>query len=142
MKNKKWIPAILIVIGFILVLTIGSDALWQRLGGLAMLIGLTAFIAWIASRELFGAFSFKNTFRNWFICLLFLTAFTQYATKEYPKNSNISDRHICTWCSKTYTGAGYMHIGNGCEIAKNGWERSDNKCSMKCCEEAWNAGKH
>ncbi len=142
MKNKKWIPIILITIGCILVLTIGSDKLWQKAGGLIMMIGFTALLGWIASRPFFGNFSFKNTFRNWFICFLFLAAFTQYATKEYPSGSYTSDRHICTWCNKPYTGPGYMHIGDNCEVAKNGWERSDNKCSMKCCEEAWNSGRH
>jgi hypothetical protein len=51
-------------------------------------------------------------------------------------------QHVCTWCKKEYSGDGYHHIGNSCEEASNGWEQYDNKCSMKCCQEAWNNGKH
>lgn len=57
-------------------------------------------------------------------------------------SSGGSASHHCTWCNKAYSGNGYMHIGSRCEVASNGWEKYDNKCSMQCCEEAWKNGKH
>ncbi len=50
--------------------------------------------------------------------------------------------HTCTWCGKSYTGNGYMHIGDNCSMATNGWERTDHQCTIKCCEESWNSGRH
>lgn len=57
-------------------------------------------------------------------------------------SSNSQGEHTCSYCGNKYSGNGYHHIGSNCEMASNGWEKYDNKCSMKCCEEAWNNGKH
>lgn len=57
-------------------------------------------------------------------------------------SSSSSEEHTCTWCNKSYSGNGYHHIGNRCETARNGWEKQNQNCSMKCCEEAWKNGRH
>ena len=84
-----------------------------------------------------------------FAAVLFIIAFIGWgfgkcrnsSSSSSSSSSASSSGHTCTWCGKSYSGNGYMHIGNGCETASNGWEKYDNKCSMKCCEDAWNNGK-
>jgi hypothetical protein len=70
--------------------------------------------------------------------------FTSGGSASYSSSSGsgTAASHKCTWCNKSYSGNGYMHIGSRCEEASNGWEKYDNKCSMQCCEEAWKNNKH
>lgn len=68
--------------------------------------------------------------------------FGKSSPSSSSSSSSSSGSHTCTYCGKSYSGNGYHHIGTRCEEASNGWEKYDNKCSMKCCEEAWSNGKH
>lgn len=61
-----------------------------------------------------------------------------------PSSSSSNSSHKCQWCSKEYTGNGYNHLGGTgaesyCASATNGWENTDQYCSIKCCEESWNS---
>jgi hypothetical protein len=73
------------------------------------------------------------------LCFGLIYWFTNH--KSSTRGISIAN-HTCTWCGKSYTGNGYMHIGDNCSVATNGWERTDHQCTMKCCEEAWRNGKH
>jgi len=78
------------------------------------------------------------------VMLVFCFGFAYWCTNHKSSSGGGSSiaSHTCTWCGKSYTGNGYMHIGERCEVASNGWERTDHQCTMKCCEEAWSNGKH
>jgi hypothetical protein len=61
-------------------------------------------------------------------------------------SSSASGSHTCTWCGKGYSGNGYNHLGGTgaqsyCAEATNGWEKQNQNCSMKCCEES-SRGRH
>lgn len=82
--------------------------------------------------------------------IVFIAFAVFYETNKNSNSNNSSSssgaesngNHKCTWCGNSYSGNGYHHIGSTCELASNGWEKYDNKCSTKCCEEAWKNGKH
>lgn len=57
-------------------------------------------------------------------------------------SSTSSGSKTCTWCGKSYSGNGYNHLGGSgaasyCAEATNGWEKQNQCCSSKCCEEQW-----
>ena len=62
---------------------------------------------------------------------------------SYSSGSSSSSEHTCTWCGKAYSGNGYNHLGGSgatsyCAEATHGWEKQNQCCSIKCCEEQSN----
>lgn len=62
------------------------------------------------------------------------------SSSSSSNTSSSSGNHTCTWCGKSYSGNGYNHLGGTgsqsyCAEATNGWEKQNQCCSMKCCEE-------
>ncbi|MEI8201544.1 MAG: hypothetical protein WCH34_00915 [Bacteroidota bacterium] len=67
------------------------------------------------------------------------SSFNKYSSSNSNENSS---EKTCTWCGKKYTGDGYNHLGGAgsesyCATASNGWEKENQCCSLKCCEEQW-----
>ena len=48
-----------------------------------------------------------------------------------------SNTHTCDNCGKQYSGPGYMHLLDDCQLATGEFANLNNSCSRKCCQERW-----
>jgi hypothetical protein len=62
-----------------------------------------------------------------------------YNHSNSSSSSSITKTHVCTWCHKQYSGAGYYHIEDQCNTTNADYDQC---CSEKCCMESWNASHH